>query len=527
MKRSLAAVSAALLTSGVLACVATTAHAAPPAPRPGPSAVGAGRPAAPRPTPAPSRAPTASRTRCTAPRWTPAAPRTSATPAPTTACGSYGGDFVVHTAANGSYAGTSVGLAAPLTLSTTAKVGAAAADEDGQGALRRQGHVASAPRSCSSTPAPAGAGWPGRPWSRAGHRTARPRPGCTSISDATTGALPRLVRRDRDRRRHRQQHLLRHGQHRHHAVRRTYQMIDPSHGNGRTCDMNNGTGRRCTTFTDADNVWGNGTNSNRQSAGVDAHYGAAKTFDYYKNVHGRNGIFGNGTGVPSRVHYGSNYVNAFWDGAQMTYGDGSGNATPLVALDVAGHEMSHGVTENVVPGGLTYSGESGGLNEATSDIFGTMVEFYANTPSRPGRLPDRREDQHQRQRHAAALHVQPVAGRRVATAAGPPRTEEQGRALLLRRRPTTSSSTSPRAPAPPRTAPRRSAARRRRSPASAGPRPRRSGSGRWTCTSPPTPRTSTPATRRTPRGPTACGRRPTCTAAAAPSTRRSRPPGPR
>ena len=89
-------------------------------------------------------------------------------------------------------------------------------------------------------------------------------------------------------------------------------------------------------------------------------------------------------GVPSRVHYGNAYVNAFWDGAQMTYGDGAGNAKPLVALDVAGHEMSHGVTENVVPGGLTYSGESGGLNEATSDIFGSMVEFYAGTASDPG-----------------------------------------------------------------------------------------------------------------------------------------------
>ncbi|MFD0593266.1 M4 family metallopeptidase [Catellatospora coxensis] len=161
----------------------------------------------------------------------------------------------------------------------------------------------------------------------------------------------------------------------------TYQMIDPVRGNGRTCDMNNGTST-CTTFTDADNAWGTGANSNRQSAGVDAHFGAAKTFDYFKNVHGRNGIFGNGSGVPSRVHYGNAYVNAFWDGAQMTYGDGSGNSRPLVSLDVAGHEMSHGVTEALA--GLVYSGESGGLNEATSDIFGNMVEFYAAAPSDPG-----------------------------------------------------------------------------------------------------------------------------------------------
>jgi hypothetical protein len=66
----------------------------------------------------------------------------------------------------------------------------------------------------------------------------------------------------------------------------------------------------------------------------------------------------------------------------MTYGDGSGNAHPLTALDVAGHEMSHGVTANSA--GLNYSGESGGLNEATSDIMGTGVEFYANNSSDPG-----------------------------------------------------------------------------------------------------------------------------------------------
>ncbi len=67
----------------------------------------------------------------------------------------------------------------------------------------------------------------------------------------------------------------------------------------------------------------------------------------------------------------------------MTYGDGDGSTFgPLVSLDVAGHEMSHGVTENT--SNLTYSGESGGLNEATSDIFGTMVEFYAANANDPG-----------------------------------------------------------------------------------------------------------------------------------------------
>ncbi|MEU4193951.1 M4 family metallopeptidase [Kribbella sp. NPDC026611] len=173
-----------------------------------------------------------------------------------------------------------------------------------------------------------------------------------------------------------------------------FTLTDPVRGNGFTADANNKTdsiicqlfGVGCPTptrFTDADNHWGTGNNSNRASAAVDAHYGAATTFDYYKNVHGRNGIFNDGKGVPSRVHYGTNYVNAFWDGKQMTYGDGDNVAAgPLVSIDVAGHEMSHGVTEHTA--NLTYSGESGGLNEATSDILGTMVEFYSNNTSDPG-----------------------------------------------------------------------------------------------------------------------------------------------
>jgi Zn-dependent metalloprotease len=173
-----------------------------------------------------------------------------------------------------------------------------------------------------------------------------------------------------------------------------FTLTDPARGNGFTADANNKTdsvlcqvfGVGCPTptrFTDADNHWGTGTNANRATAAVDAHYGAATTFDYYKNVHGRNGIFNDGKGVPSRVHYGTNYVNAFWDGKQMTYGDGDNVvAGPLVSIDVAGHEMSHGVTSATA--NLTYSGESGGLNEATSDILGTMVEFYSNKAADPG-----------------------------------------------------------------------------------------------------------------------------------------------
>lgn len=149
-----------------------------------------------------------------------------------------------------------------------------------------------------------------------------------------------------------------------------------------TTDLNGATSGTGTQFTDADNIWGNGSTTSRQTAGVDAQYGAEKTYAYYNSVLGRRGIWDNGTGARSRVHYGNAYVNAFWDGTQMTYGDGSGNTKPLTSIDVAAHEMSHGVTENTA--NLNYSGDAGGLNEATSDIFGTAVEFYANRLGRRG-----------------------------------------------------------------------------------------------------------------------------------------------
>ena len=157
----------------------------------------------------------------------------------------------------------------------------------------------------------------------------------------------------------------------------TFYLRDPSRGGNYTVNLNNGTSGG-STFTDADNAWGTGLASSTQSAAVDAQYGTAVTWDYFKNVHGRNGIANNGAGAYSRVHYSTRYNNAFWSDSCfcMTYGDGDGSSfTPLVSLDVAGHEMTHGVTSRTAA--LVYSGESGGLNEATSDIFGAMVEFYA------------------------------------------------------------------------------------------------------------------------------------------------------
>ncbi len=157
-----------------------------------------------------------------------------------------------------------------------------------------------------------------------------------------------------------------------------YRLTDPSRGNQFTCDMRNRT-NSCYYLDDADNRWGDGTLGNRQTTAVDAQYGTADTWDYYRTVHGRLGIRNDGRGAYNRVHYSRNYANAFWSDSCfcMTYGDGDGTTYyPFDSLDVAGHEMTHGVTSRTA--GLVYSGESGGLNEATSDIFGTIVEFYAN-----------------------------------------------------------------------------------------------------------------------------------------------------
>jgi Zn-dependent metalloprotease len=161
----------------------------------------------------------------------------------------------------------------------------------------------------------------------------------------------------------------------------SYSLRDASRGNQYTVNMKNQQGGSGTLFTDVDNIWGDFTLANTQSVAVDAQYGSAMTWDYFLNVHGRKGIAKDGRGAYSRVHYGFRYNNAYWSDNCfcMTYGDGDGTTYyPFDSLDVAGHEMTHGVTSRTA--NLTYSGESGGLNESTSDIFGTMIEYYANNP---------------------------------------------------------------------------------------------------------------------------------------------------
>jgi bacillolysin len=140
-----------------------------------------------------------------------------------------------------------------------------------------------------------------------------------------------------------------------------------------------------TNFTDADNNWtaAEYNNVNKDNGALDAHWGAEKTYDYWKDIHGRNSYDAAGAKIKSYVHY--NLVasgqpsnnNAFWNGSVMTYGDGSGTGgfDILTALDVCAHEIGHAVCTNTA--NLVYRNESGAMNEGFSDIWAACIEYHA------------------------------------------------------------------------------------------------------------------------------------------------------
>ncbi|WP_198037231.1 M4 family metallopeptidase [Maribacter hydrothermalis] len=157
-----------------------------------------------------------------------------------------------------------------------------------------------------------------------------------------------------------------------------YTLRQVADGNGiETYNMDGGTDYALATdFTSSTDVF---TGS---EIGVQAHFGAEQTHKYFMQKHGRDSFDDAGSVLRSYVSanligmgYFSN-INAFWDGSKMTYGDGDGvNFGPLVALDIVGHEIAHGVTEYTAS--LVYQNESGALNESFSDIFGESIEFFA------------------------------------------------------------------------------------------------------------------------------------------------------
>jgi Zn-dependent metalloprotease len=123
-------------------------------------------------------------------------------------------------------------------------------------------------------------------------------------------------------------------------------------------------------------VRGEGDPETSDVAATEAYNYCGNTYNFYKQVFNRNSVDGKGFRLDSTVHYSQQYDNAFWDGRQMIYGDGDGEIFNrfTLDLDVIGHELTHGVTQNTA--GLEYNGQSGALNESMSDCFGSMVKQF-------------------------------------------------------------------------------------------------------------------------------------------------------
>ncbi|WP_218081838.1 M4 family metallopeptidase [Anthocerotibacter panamensis] len=109
----------------------------------------------------------------------------------------------------------------------------------------------------------------------------------------------------------------------------------------------------------------------------EAYDGAGATYDLYHEVYDRRSVDDRDMDLVSTVHYSQKYDNAFWNGTQMVYGDGDGQLFQrfTIALDIIGHELTHGVTQ--YEAALVYQGQSGALNESFSDVFGSLVKQRA------------------------------------------------------------------------------------------------------------------------------------------------------
>jgi Zn-dependent metalloprotease len=105
---------------------------------------------------------------------------------------------------------------------------------------------------------------------------------------------------------------------------------------------------------------------------------AGQVRDFYATVLNRNSIDNQGMDIILNVHFGMNYMNAFWDGDEMTFGDGDGAIFGdfTRSLDVVAHELTHGVTQHTA--GLMYFSQSGALNEHFSDVFGAVITQYVD-----------------------------------------------------------------------------------------------------------------------------------------------------
>lgn len=154
----------------------------------------------------------------------------------------------------------------------------------------------------------------------------------------------------------------------------SYRLREAGRGNGvRTFDLHNTTNYSLATdIIDTDTIFSNDDIANN------AHWAAEMTYDYFLQKHARNSYNDAGGALLSYVHFDVNLANAQWDGLRMSYGDGNGTTmSAFTTIDICGHEISHGVTEYAA--NLVYQDEPGAMNEAFSDIFGTCIEFFADS----------------------------------------------------------------------------------------------------------------------------------------------------
>jgi hypothetical protein len=141
-------------------------------------------------------------------------------------------------------------------------------------------------------------------------------------------------------------------------------------------------------FSDSDNNWTSVeyNNLDKDNGALDAHWGAEKTYDFWKNIFNRDSFDDNGGMLISYVHYrkddGSSMVNAFWNGTVMSYGDGNSKTSILTSIDICGHEIGHAICQYTA--GLAYQNQSGAMNEGLSDIWGACIEHYGRTGSLAG-----------------------------------------------------------------------------------------------------------------------------------------------
>jgi Zn-dependent metalloprotease len=140
-------------------------------------------------------------------------------------------------------------------------------------------------------------------------------------------------------------------------------------------------GQNGATFTGTDDVWGNGSGTNLETACVDVLYAVGKEWDMLGSWLGRNGINGSGGGYPARV--GLAQVNAYWNGSYTNFGRSQDGQRQVTPIDVVAHEYGHAIFQTTPGGSGGSSNETGGINEATGDIFGALTEYYANNPNDP------------------------------------------------------------------------------------------------------------------------------------------------